>query len=221
MASAIFPAFFTGRNYIIDAFATGSPDRAPSAVVTTADSMFKLRKTTPGDPLIVTMAAVRPGDRLLILGSDAPKAVAQLALKPGLNGRTCIVDEDARRVDRAAALAESEGALVEPHTSPVTTLPYEGESFDVVVVNHLLTRLEAGRRAQCVAEAVRVTRGGGRCVVIQSGRRGGLARLFGGNLMPATEVEVLLRAAGLRAVHTLAEREGLLFVEGARGSVAR
>ena len=181
--------------------------------------MFWLRKMPAGEPLGVAMAGVRSGDRLLILGADAPKGVAQLALKPGLNGRTCIVDDDARRVRRAAAAAESEGALVEHQTSAVTTVPYDSESFDVVVVNHLLPRLDAGPRAQCLAEAARVVRAGGRCVVIQTGRRGGLAGLFGGgSAMSATEVEALLTGTGFRAVHTLAERDGLLFVEGARRS---
>ncbi len=180
--------------------------------------MLKLRKsTTPSEPLIIVMAAVRMGDRLLVLGADAPRVLAQLALKPGITGRTCLVDDDAARVQRAASLAEGEGGLVEPQTVPVTSLPYEAASFDIVVVNHLLPRLDTGRRAQCLTEAVRVLRGGGRCVVIQSGRRSGIAGLLGGgSSMQGPEVETLLTAAGFRAVHTLAEREGLLFVEGAR-----
>ena len=180
--------------------------------------MLKLRKsTTPSEPLVLVMAAVRMGDRLLVVGADAPKVLAQLALKPGITGRTCVVDDDAARVQRALSLAESEGGLVEAQTSPVTTLPYEAAAFDIAVVNHLLPRLGADTRAQCLSEAARVVRGGGRCVVIQAGRRSGIASLLGGgSSMPSTEVEALLNAAGFRAVHTLAEREGLLFVEGAR-----
>lgn len=181
--------------------------------------MLKLRKMPAGEPLIVAMAGIRPGDRLLILGADRPKAVAQLALKPGLNGRICIVDDDAQRVERAAALAESEGALVEHQTSPPTTVPYADESFDVVIVNHRLPRLVEGHRAQGLAEVSRVLRGGGRCVVIQAGRRGGITGLLSrGPTMAAAGVEALLTSAGFRAVHTLAERDGLLFVEGARRS---
>jgi ubiquinone/menaquinone biosynthesis C-methylase UbiE len=169
-----------------------------------------------GEPLIVAMAGVRAGDRLLILGADAPKAVAQLALKPGLNGRTCIVDDEPQRVKRAATLAEGEGALVEHQTASVAAIPYDADSFDVVVLNRLLSRIDPGNRPQCLAQVARVLRAGGRCVVIQTGRRGGLAGLFGGSTMSATEVEGLLTGTGFRAVHTLAEREGLLFVEGAR-----
>lgn len=183
--------------------------------------MLKLRKPLASEPLVVTMAGVRMGDRLLVIGCDAPKAIAQLALKPGLTGRTCLVDDDAARVDRASALAESEGALVESQTAPVTAVPYESASFDVVVVHHLLARIDAGQRAACVAEAARVVRPGGRCVIIQPLRRGGLAGLFGATHgLTAAEVETLLSAAGFRAVHTLAERDGLLFAEGAKGSIS-
>lgn len=182
--------------------------------------MLKLRKsTTPSEPLILVMTAVRLGDRLVVLGADAPKVLAQLALKPGITGRTCVVDDDEARVQRAVSLAEREGGLVEPQTVPVTSLPYEAGSFDIAVVNHLLPRLDTGRRGQCLAEAARVLRRGGRCVVIQPGRRSGIAGLLGsGSTMAPSEVEALLTAAGFRAVHTLAEREGLLFVEGARST---
>ena len=178
--------------------------------------MLKLRKTAPSEPLILVMAAVRMGDRLLVLGADSPKVLAQLALKPGITGRTCVVDDDEGRVQRAVSLAESEGGLVEAQTAPVTSLPYDAASFDIVVVSHLLPRLDGGVRNQCLAEAARVVRGGGRCVVIQPGRRSGIAGLFGGTSMPPTDVEALMTTAGFRAVHTLADREGLLFVEGAR-----
>jgi ubiquinone/menaquinone biosynthesis C-methylase UbiE len=179
--------------------------------------MLKLRKsTTVSEPLILVMTAVRMGDRLLVIGADTPKVLAQLALKPGITGRTCVVDDDEARVRRALTLAESEGGLVEAQTAPITALPYDPATFDIIVVNHLLPRLEAGIRAQCLSEAARVVRGGGRCVVIQSGRRSGIAGLLGGGGMPSTEVEALLSGAGFRAVHTLAERDGLLFVEGAR-----
>ena len=180
--------------------------------------MLKLRKTTPSEPLILVMAAVRMGDRLLVLGADAPKVLAQLALKPGITGRTCVVDDDDARVQRAVAMAEGEGGLVEAQTAPVTSLPYDAATFDVVVVNHLLPRLNPELRAQCLAEAGRVIRGGGRCVVIQAGRRSGIAGLLSGSPMPGSEVESLLSSAGFRAVHTLAERDGLLFVEGARAT---
>jgi ubiquinone/menaquinone biosynthesis C-methylase UbiE len=188
-------------------------DRSDDRVI----EMLKLRKTAPREPLIVTMTAIRMADRLLVVGCADPKLVAQLAVKPGLSGRACAVDEAAERTARAAAAAEREGALLEAATAPVTTLPFEAESFDVVVVSHLLPGLPADRRIASLNEACRVLRSGGRCVVVQAGRRRGLAALFGGAPeMTAAEIESAMQAAGLRAVRTIADRGGLAFVEGVR-----
>jgi len=153
---------------------------------------------------------------LLVVGCSKPKVVAQLATRPGLTGQASAVDDSAERTAKAAEAAQKEGALLDVETAPVTRLPYEADAFDVVVINHLLPQLPAEGRAACLAEAARVLRGGGRCVVIQGGRRTGLAGLFGsGAAMPVDEVHRLMKGAGFRAVQTLAEREGLAFVEGA------
>jgi ubiquinone/menaquinone biosynthesis C-methylase UbiE len=180
-------------------------------------ALLKLRKTAPGEPLIAAMTAVRMGDRLLIVGCGATKVIAQIAAKPGITGRACAVDDDADRAARAAAAAQHEGALLQIETASFTALPFERDAFDVVVINHLLPQLERNQRAACVAEAVRVLRGGGRCVVVQAGRSGGLAGIFRGSpRMAAAEVELEMSSAGFRAVRTIAEREGVLFVEGAK-----
>ena len=179
--------------------------------------MLKLRKTAPGEPLVVSMTAVKMADRLLIIGCSDTRIIAQLAVKPGLTGRACAVDDSVERTARAAAAAQQEGALLEVETGSFTALPYANDSFDVVVINHLLPRIAVEQRVPSLREAARVVRGGGRCVVVQSGRGGCLAGIFGGPArMPPADVEAVLNAAGLRAVRTVAEREGLLFVEGAK-----
>jgi ubiquinone/menaquinone biosynthesis C-methylase UbiE len=178
--------------------------------------MLKLRKTAPGEPLILTMTAVRMADRLLVIGCSQPKLVAQLAVKPGLTGRACAVDEEPQRTASAAAAALNQGALLEAENAPVTMLPFDPESFDVVVVSHLLPDLSVERRRPALQEAARVLRAGGRCLVIQPGRRSGLAGLLGGPRMPSSEVEAAMESVGFRAVRTLAERQGMVFVEGAR-----
>lgn len=178
--------------------------------------MFKLRRSEPGEPLVVAMTAARLGDRLLVIGCSEPKIVAQLAVKPGLTGRACAVDESAEFTAKAAAAAEKEGALLETDTAPFHQLPFDAGSFDVVAVSHALTRVPADRRAHCLSDAFRVLREGGRCVVIESGRQTGIAALIRKPGIPPGEVEQLMRAAGFRAVHTLAHRQGLAFVEGAR-----
>jgi 27-O-demethylrifamycin SV methyltransferase len=179
--------------------------------------MLKLRKTQPSEPLISAMTAVRSGDRLLIVGCGVTKVITQLAAKPGIAGRACAVDASAERTARAAAAAEHAGALLEVETAPLTALPFDCNAFDVVVINHIVAELDAGQRVPCVAEAARVVRSGGRCVVVQAARGNGLAGLFGGgSRMTSEDVEAVLSSAGLKAVRIIAERDGLMFVEGAK-----
>ena len=183
--------------------------------------MFWLKKTASAEPLDVAMSGVKLGDRLLVLGCGDPTLVAQLALKTGLTGRACALDEDAARTARAARVVEREGALVEMLTSPWTQLPLESEGFDVVVIRDALPRIELHHRAALVGEVLRVLRPGGRCVVIEGGGRGGLGALFQGRTANAEYASSggasrALSAGGFRAVRELAHRGGLTFVEGVK-----
>ena len=177
---------------------------------------MKFFKPASLEPLVVSMTGVRMGDRLLVIGGTQPLVIAQLAAKPGLTGRTCAVDESADLATKAAETAEKEGALVEVETAPFDQLPFESSTFDVVVVNRVIGRLDEGRRAACLREAARVLREGGRCVVIGPGRPTGIGAWFWKPSLVAADVEQWMQSAGFRAVHTLADREAMLFVEGAR-----
>lgn len=175
------------------------------------------------DPLAVTMAGVKLGDRLLVVGAGDAPLTAALAGKAGLTGRTCVVDASASATASAATAVERDGALVEAFTSPWTMLPFDAAAFDVVVLRNVLPQLEDEARLRAATEVHRVLRPGGRSVAIDDagGRRlGGLIR--GPEADPryqrsggATHV---LEAAGFRGVRTLAEREGQVFVEGVKAA---
>ena len=162
------------------------------------------------------MTGVKLGDRLLVIGCGQAKLVAQLALKPGLTGRACALDENAAMSTRAAEAALREGALLESETAPYTNLPHNDSAFDIVVLNHTLGEIPRERRMAVLTEARRVLRDGGRCVAIEPSRRGVLASLVGRPAPDTGDLEGALATAGFRAVRTLAEREGMAFIEGAR-----
>ena len=178
-----------------------------------------LRKPA-GEPLAVSMPGVKLGDRLLILGCSDIALIVALAIKAGLTGRACILDESEAVRVRAAAAVEREGALVESFAAPFTSLPFGAASFDVAVVRNVLGSIQQERRLPTGAEVHRVLRPGGRCVVIDDGGRGGLAGLLGGRgdrgYASAGGANAILSGAGFRGVRTLAEREGLVFVEGVK-----
>jgi ubiquinone/menaquinone biosynthesis C-methylase UbiE len=177
--------------------------------------MGLFRKTSI-EPLAVTMAGVKLGHRLLAVGTRDPKLIAQLAVKAGLTGRTCVVDDDERRLAAGAAAIEREGALVEPTRAPYGMLPFDAESFDVAVIPDLFPALPAETRARCAMEVYRVLRPGGRAMAIEPAPRTGLAALLKGERAePAYQgAAATLRDAGFTAVRDVAKADGVLYVEG-------
>jgi ubiquinone/menaquinone biosynthesis C-methylase UbiE len=172
-----------------------------------------LRKST-SEALAVSMAGIKLGDRLLIVGCSDPLLIAQLATKTGLTGRACAVDDEEATVTRAARVALREGALVETLVSPLGSLPLDAAAFDVAVVRGAVSRLPNESRLGCLTEVRRVLRPGGRCLVIDSARRG-LAALVGAASSDYATVG-LLEAAGFKAARVLAERDGLTFAEAVK-----
>jgi ubiquinone/menaquinone biosynthesis C-methylase UbiE len=158
-----------------------------------------------GEPLAVAMAGVKLGDRFLAIGvRDAP-LVAALAAKQGLTGRAAGIDADPVRARDGAAAVEAEGALIEVTHAAWDALPYDAASFDVAVARDVLSTLDAGSRTRAATEALRVLRGGGRLVVIESTKR---------TRVDAEALKATLTAAGFAAVRVLAEAEHTIFVEG-------
>jgi ubiquinone/menaquinone biosynthesis C-methylase UbiE len=181
-----------------------------------------LRKA-PTEPLTVAMAGIKLANRVLVVGCSDRALIAALAIKAGLTGRACAVDTDAARVAATARAVERDGALVETFAAPLTTLPFEGSAFDVVVLRDVLAGAAAGDRPAMVAEALRVVRPGGRCLAIETAARtslgGLLARPVNPEFFASGGAPPLLLTAGFAAVRTLAERDGLTFVEGVKRNV--
>jgi ubiquinone/menaquinone biosynthesis C-methylase UbiE len=180
-------------------------------------SQMRFFRESSLEQLPVSIAGIKLGDRLIMLGCSAPKLIAQLAVKTGLTGRACAVDQDARRTARAAEVAPREGALIETTTTPWTSLPFDNAAFDVAIVRDVFGAIDLSSRSAAVAELLRVLRPGGRCLVMDSVARGGLGGLFVKKTALA-DYDALrtLETGAFRAVRTVAEREGLKFVEGVK-----
>jgi ubiquinone/menaquinone biosynthesis C-methylase UbiE len=170
------------------------------------------------EPLGVTMAGVKLGQRVLAVGTRDPKLVAQLAAKSGLTGRACIVDDDEARLAAAAAAIEREGALIEAIHAPYGMWPFDPDSFDVAVVPQLLPRMRADERTRSLFEVFRVLRPGGRVLVVEAAQRGGVLGLLD---RTATNSDyegpaAVLRTVGFGAVRQLAEADGVGYTEGVK-----
>jgi ubiquinone/menaquinone biosynthesis C-methylase UbiE len=177
------------------------------------------------DPLTVSMCGVKLGERLLQIGVDDALLAGQLATKTGLSGsasHAVATDDEAVKVNRGAKKA---GVLVEVRVTPLDRLPYEADSFDVIVVHSASGQLASAPpddRVAVLRECHRVLRVGGRLVTIEPGTASGLKSML--RSAPATQgtydasggTPATLKQAGFGAVRELGDREGVKFVEGLR-----
>jgi ubiquinone/menaquinone biosynthesis C-methylase UbiE len=166
--------------------------------------------------LAVSMVGPKLGDELLQVGSGDGGLAASLAAKVGLTGRACVVDATQAGLARAERGAVKRGVLVELTEGPPGQLPHPDAVFDIVVLNDLLAGLDQDARRAALRETRRVLRPGKRLMVVEPLPKGRLAGLFDA---PTSKTdyggaEAALKDAGFVAVRTLAERDGLRFVEG-------
>lgn len=181
--------------------------------------MGLFRKTAPGEPLAVTMAAVKLGDRFLAVGVRDPALIAILSAKAGLTGRACAIDADEAAVAKAAAAIERDGALSEVTSAPWGMWPYDEGGFDVALIRDLLPALTPSERLRTLWEVVRVLRPGGRALVIEPAPRGGFGAILSRQAMDPDYLAAggplqALKDAGFAAVRVLAEVDGVSYVEG-------
>jgi ubiquinone/menaquinone biosynthesis C-methylase UbiE len=177
-----------------------------------------------GDPylLIVGMTGVKMGDRFVQVGCAHGGRMAAVAGKVGLSGRAAVVAPEDSSAARARKAAEDAGVLVEIEIAHPTHLPLPDDEFDLAVVDDtagLFGTMRPEARVAAVRELVRVLRGGGRVLVVGAVPRGGLGAVLsrtqsGPPFVASGDATKALEADGFKSVRTLAEREGLVFVEG-------
>jgi len=181
-----------------------------------------LLKRQDSHQLVVGMVGVKLGDRFVQVGCANGGWLAAIAAKVGLSGRSVAVVPDEASAARARKGAARAGVLIEVEIAPPTSLPLEDAGVDLAVADDtggLLGAMSPQDRAASVRELVRVLRPGGRIIIIGAAPRGGLGALLtrtqgGPRFFSSGDANTLLAADGFRAVRTLAEREGYVFVEG-------
>ncbi len=163
----------------------------------------------------LAMIGAKPGSVVLIVGARDLTLAGEVALVTGLNGRTLVVDPDPAAAARAEAAAGQAGALIESQRAPQAMLPLDADVFDIVVLPGLAAQAPADR-APVVAEACRVTRPGGRIVIVAQERRAGLFGAIGSRTptLDAADATALLTSAGARAARHLASQNGVAYYEG-------
>ena len=176
-----------------------------------------------GDPhvLAVSMTGVKLRDRVAFIGAPVPARIAAIAAKVGISGHAAAVVPDERAAARVNQAAANAGVLVETDVADVKRLPYNDGDFDLAILDDtgaFVEQLSGDERGSLAREVARILRPGGRVVVLGGGGPTGVVKLL--SKVPASplvlsgDMNALLAGNGFGIVRTLAEREGLVFVEG-------
>jgi ubiquinone/menaquinone biosynthesis C-methylase UbiE len=185
--------------------------------------MSLFRRGDNAHTLAVAMSGVKMGDRFVQIGCADGGRLAAIAAKTGMSGHAVAIVPDEAAAARARKGAAQAGVLVEVEIAPPRRLPAEDGSFDLAVVEDTDGRFStaaAEDQAAAVGELVRILRPGGRVVVIGVEPRAPLGALLARMRTPRPRQQTgcpaaaALQAHGFGLVRTLAEREGLAFVEG-------
>lgn len=185
------------------------------------------RRGTDPHMLAVSMTGVKLGDRVVFVGAPHPGRTAAIAAKVGLSGRASAAVPDDRAVERVRKAAARAGVLVDTDIADARTLPYSDGEFDLAVIDDTAALFEHAAdddRIAIARETARVLRPGGRVVVLGAGEATGLGKMLSksevSSFVLSGSINTLLGASGFGIVRTLAEREGLVFVEGLKPRTA-
>lgn len=113
---------------------------------------------------VVRLLALKSGDRLLDVGCGSGDLLAAAAVREA--GAVLVgIDSDEDALELASHKISGSLRAPELHQGTAENLPFEDDSFDLLTMTRVLGGLDAGPRAQALAEGWRVLRPGGRLLI--------------------------------------------------------
>jgi ubiquinone/menaquinone biosynthesis C-methylase UbiE len=174
------------------------------------------------DDALLALTDLRPGERLLDVGTGPGYLARKAAPRVGASGRAVGIDASWKMIQRAKTQAGRERSAAEFITASAELLPFVDASFDVVVSRLVIHHLPGELKERAVAEMRRVLAQGGRLVIADltsaasSAPHHLLAHLHGNQIPDFASLAALVRSSGLCDVEEGSLGSGLSYVRGRR-----
>ena len=170
-------------------------------------SMLTLGRERALRDRLAELARLAPGEAVLDVGCGTGSLALAAKRRVGPTGTVLGVDASPEMIALARRKASRAGAHVTFRNAAAERLPFPDASFDAVLATLMLHHLPAPLRRECVREALRVLKPGGRMLAVDfatpTARRSGmLGRLHRHGGVTLDAMVTLLRDAGLHVEET-------------------
>jgi ubiquinone/menaquinone biosynthesis C-methylase UbiE len=154
------------------------------------------------DKEILARAGVAPRARVLDVGTGPGYLALAASRMVGTDGAAVGIDASPEMIDRAKSRAARKGSSAEYLVATAEALPFDDETFDVVVSRLVIHHLTGDLKTAALAEMARVLKPGGRILLVDmasaavQGAHHIVAHIMGNRPDIGVDLGALLDAAG-------------------------